>query len=92
MSALAQNPPEIPVNQEDYFQALEERVLHAVDLLKSEREQRAAAEERAVHLAHREEEQSVQVAQMEGEISGLKKERDAVRQRIERLLKQLEEV
>lgn len=92
MSALAQNPPEVSANQVDYFQALEERVLHAVDLLKSERERRAAAEERAGRLAQREEEQTAQVAQLEGEISELKEERDAVRQRIERLLKQLEEV
>ncbi|HEX3941056.1 MAG TPA: hypothetical protein VHX11_06205 [Acidobacteriaceae bacterium] len=92
MSALAQNPPEIPMAQDDYFQALEERVLNAVELLKREREQRAAAEERAEHLARREEEQMAQVIQLEDELSNLKKERDAVRQRVERLLKQLEEV
>jgi transcription initiation factor IIF auxiliary subunit len=92
MSALAQNPPEIPMAQDDYFQALEERVLNAVELLKREREQRAAAEERAEHLARREEEQMAQVIQLEDELSSLKKERDAVRQRVERLLKQLEEV
>lgn len=92
MSALAQNTPEIPMTQDDYFQALEERVLNAVELLKSERERRNSAEERAARLARREEEQSAQVAQLESEISGLKKERDAVRQRVERLLKQLEEV
>ena len=78
--------------QDDDFLALEERVLNAVELLKREREQRAAAEERAQHLAQREEEQMTQVIQLEDELSSLKKERDAVRQRVERLLKQLEEV
>lgn len=77
MSALAENPPELPVAENDYFQALEERVLRAVELLKNERELRASAD--------------AQVSRLERELTGLRGERDAVRQRVERLLKQLDE-
>jgi uncharacterized coiled-coil DUF342 family protein len=38
------------------------------------------------------EEQAAQVAQLEEQLAGLQKERDAVRVRIERLLKQIDEV
>ncbi|MDX6458828.1 MAG: hypothetical protein QOE55_2525, partial [Acidobacteriaceae bacterium] len=41
---------------------------------------------------HRIEEQAAHVAQLEEQLSGLQKERDAVRQRIERLLKQIDEL
>jgi uncharacterized coiled-coil DUF342 family protein len=70
MSTLAEHPPEITMAADD-FQALEERVLRTVELLK---------------------EQAAQVAQLEEQLSGLQKERDAVRQRIERLLKQIDEL
>lgn len=76
----------------DDFQALEERVLRTVDLLKGERELRFSVEQHASRLTQRVEEQSGQVAQLQEQISGLIKERDAVRQRIERLLKQIDEL
>jgi hypothetical protein len=77
MSALVENSPELPMTESDYFRALEERVLRTVELLKTEREKRAAAETSA--------------ARLDQEIKGLKEERDAVRQRIERLLAQLDQ-
>ena len=92
MSALAENLTEMPMGQIDYFQALEERVIRAVELLKTERAFRLSAEQQAAELSHRAEEQTAQVSRLEEELSGLKNERDAVRQRIERLLKQLDEV
>jgi septal ring factor EnvC (AmiA/AmiB activator) len=91
MSTLAEHPPEMTMAADD-FQALEERVLRTVELLKGERELRFSVEQHASRLTHRIEEQAAQVAQLEEQLSGLQKERDAVRQRIERLLKQIEEL
>src|ERR1700733_6982000 len=91
MSTLAEHPPEMTMAADD-FQALEERVLRTVELLKGERELRFSVEQHASRLTHRIEEQAAHVAQLEEQLSGLQKERDAVRQRIERLLKQIDEL
>jgi FtsZ-binding cell division protein ZapB len=92
MSTLTENPPKTPMANDDYFQALEERVVRAVELLKTERERRASAEKQNAELSHQVEEHTVHISLLEEELSGMKKERDAVRQRIERLLGQLDEV
>jgi chromosome segregation ATPase len=91
MSTLAEHPPEITMASDD-FQALEERVLRTVELLKGERELRFSVEQHASRLNTRVEEQSTQIVQLEEQIAGLKREREAVRVRIERLLKQIDEV
>jgi chromosome segregation ATPase len=77
MSTIAENLREPLKAEDDYFRALEERVMRTVELLKSERERRLSAE--------------AQVSRLEDELSGMRGERDAIRQRIERLLKQLDE-
>ncbi len=76
----------------DDFQALEERVLRTVQLLKGERELRFSVEQHAARLSNRVEEQAAHVAQLEEQLGNLQKERDSVRQRIERLLKQIDEL
>jgi hypothetical protein len=92
MSTLAEHPPEMTMAAADDFQALEERVLRTVELLKGERELRFSVEQHASRLTHRVEEQAAQVALLEEQLSGLQKEREAVRHRIERLLKQIDEL
>lgn len=91
MSTLAEHPPEILMAADD-FQALEERVLRTVELLKGERELRSSIEQHVSHLSHRIEEQAAHVAHLEEQLSNLNKERDAVRVRIERLLKHIDEL
>jgi septal ring factor EnvC (AmiA/AmiB activator) len=91
MSTLAEHPPEISMAADD-FQALEERVLRTVELLKGERELRLSVEQHAERLTHRVEEQTAHVAQLEEQLAAMQREREAVRQRIERLLKQIDEV
>ena len=91
MSTLAEHPPEILMAADD-FQALEERVLRTVELLKGERELRTSVEQHAARLSHRVEEQAAQVAQLEEHISGLQQEREAVRVRVERLLKHMDDL
>ncbi|HLI03517.1 MAG TPA: hypothetical protein VKU93_04515 [Terracidiphilus sp.] len=74
----------------DDFSALEERVLRAVALVRRERQARLAAEERAARLEAQLAEQTPRLEQMEGEVAALRAERDTVRQRVERLLSQLD--
>ncbi len=72
------------------FSGLEERVVRAVELVKRERQVRAAAEERAAKAEAQLGEQSPVLEQLNQEIRALRTERDQVRQRVERLLSQLD--
>jgi chromosome segregation ATPase len=72
------------------FSALEERIVRAVELVKRERQARAAAEERATRAEAQLGEQSTLLDQVKQEIRSLRAERDLVRQRVERLLTQLD--
>lgn len=74
----------------DDFSALEERILRAVELVKRERIARAAAEERATRAEIQLREQTPQVEHLQKEVNALRAERNQVRQRVERLLTQLD--
>jgi FtsZ-binding cell division protein ZapB len=74
----------------DDFSALEERILRAVEVVRRERQARAAAEERATRAEAQLQEKSPLVEQLEKELSALRAERDQVRERVERLLGQLD--
>lgn len=119
MSTLVLEEAQLPIAADD-FNALEQRVLRMVELLKQEREARAAAdhrvltlettvrsleetglnsEQRAENLQERltTAEQKIteldsQAAQHSEQIQTLEKEREAVRGRVERLLKHLDEI
>jgi hypothetical protein len=72
------------------FSALEERILRAVEMVKHERQARVAAEERAAHAESEFHEQLPKMERLQKEINSLVAERDQVRQRVERLLSQLD--
>jgi chromosome segregation ATPase len=88
----------------DDFSALEDRVRRAVDVVRKERHARIAAEARATELESRAVEfesratqaeaqaqsQSTEHEKLQSELSALRAERDQVRQRVERLLAQLD--
>ncbi|MDR3750493.1 MAG: hypothetical protein P4K94_03310 [Terracidiphilus sp.] len=74
----------------DDFSALEERILRAVNLVKQERLARAAADQRAAQAEAQLSEQAPLVDQLQKELGALRAERDHVRQRVERLLAQLD--
>lgn len=74
----------------DDFAALEERVLRAVTLVKQERQARIAAENRAGAAETQMHEWATLAERTETELASLKAERDQVRQRVERLLAQLD--
>ncbi len=88
---------DVLVLSSDEFTALEERILRAVNLVKRERLARAdaevradAAEARVAALDAQLLEQTPQVDRLQAEIHTLRTERDQVRQRVERLLSQLD--
>src|SRR5580704_5478961 len=72
------------------FSALEERILRAVEVVRRERQARAAAEDRADRAESQLREQSPLLEHLEKELHGLRAERDHVRERVERLLGQLD--
>jgi FtsZ-binding cell division protein ZapB len=74
----------------DEFSALEERILRAVNLVKQERRERAAAEKRAAAAEAQLREAAPQTERLQTEVNALRSEREAVRQRVERLLAQLD--
>jgi hypothetical protein len=74
----------------DDFSELEERILRAVELVKRERMARADAEQRAAQAETQLREQAPLVDQLQTEVKALRQERDHVKQRIDRLLTQLD--
>ena len=74
----------------DDFSSLEDRILRAVNLVKRERLARAAAEERAALAEAKLNEQTPVTEQLQKEVASLRAERDHVRQRVEKLLSQLD--
>jgi hypothetical protein len=91
MSTLALNDAELNLTADD-FNALEQRVLRTVELLKKEREARATAEQNANTLQQLLDEQSAQLTKVQEQVKAFEQERETVRQRVERLLNQLDEI
>lgn len=76
----------------DEFQALEQRVQRAVELIKTEREARSAAESEVRRLKDELERSGVNVATLQVELAGLKQERESVKTRVDSMLSQLDEL
>ena len=74
----------------DDFSSLDERILRAVNLVKRERMARSAAEQRATEAEVRLHDQNAATEELQKEINGLRAERDHIRQRVEKLLTQLD--
>lgn len=88
--ASAPSPEPLTVMTIDDFSALEERVLRAVNLVRRERQARLAAEERLLLLESQILSQAPALEQLQQEVESLRAEREQVRQRVERLLSQLD--
>ncbi|PYX96571.1 MAG: hypothetical protein DMG71_05460 [Acidobacteria bacterium] len=74
----------------DDFQALEEKVYRTIELYKSAREAKAAAERDNQRLREQLEEREEQVETLRREAVQLRKEREEVRGRVEKMLQQIE--
>lgn len=80
------------LTEADDFGALEQRVMRMVELVHSERRERQKAEETAATLQQLLDEQGRELERTQDELRGLGRERDQVRGRVERLLKQLDDL
>ena len=74
----------------DNFPALEERIYKAIELLKSARDGKAAAERDAGRLREQLEQREEELEMLRGEVLSLRKDREEVRGRVERMLKQID--
>jgi hypothetical protein len=85
---LAAEPETLALSSDD-FSALEERVSRAVNIVRRERQARAEAQERAGQAEAQVREQALLVDNLQKELNAMRAERDQVRQRVDRLLAQL---
>jgi hemerythrin superfamily protein len=76
----------------DEFQALEQRVLRTVELIRTEREARAAAESENVAMKELLDHASNENSALLTELSNLKSERAHVKSRVDAMLKQLDDL
>jgi hypothetical protein len=72
------------------FPALEERIYKAIELLKSARTAKAAAERDANRLREQLEQREEELEMLRSEVISLRKEREEVRSRVEKMLKQID--
>ena len=76
----------------DEFQALEQKVLRAVEIVRREREARAAAEAEIAQLRELLDMQTAEANEAQGKVTTLNQEREAVRLRVEKMLSQMDEL
>ena len=76
----------------DEFQALEQKVLRAVEIVKQEREARAKAEAEIASLKEQLEFQTLVAQEAQTAVTSLTKDRDNVKQRVEKMLQQMDEL
>ncbi len=74
----------------DDFQALEEKVYRTIEMYKSAREARTAAERDTQRLRQQLEEREEEVETLRKEMVRLRKEREEIRGRVEKMLTQIE--
>ncbi len=72
------------------FKSLEEKILRTIELLKSAREAKAAAERDAARLREQLNEREEEIDTMRQELVALRREREEVRTRVEKMLGQIE--
>ena len=74
----------------DDFHALEEKIYRTIELLKEAREAKAAAERTAARLREQLAGRDDQTESLRAEVVALRREREEVRTRVEKMLKQIE--
>ena len=74
----------------DDFHALEQKIYRTIELLKEAREAKAAAERTAARLREQLQSHDDQTQALRSEVVTLRREREEVRTRIEKMLKQIE--
>jgi uncharacterized protein with von Willebrand factor type A (vWA) domain len=77
-------------NTGEGFPTLEEKIYKAIELLKSARESKAAAERDANRLREQLEQREEELEVLRAEMVALRKEREDVRSRVEKMVKQID--
>lgn len=80
----------VPASSNADFKSLEEKILRTIELLKSAREAKTAAERDASRLRQQLHEREAEIDTMRQEMVGLRREREEVRTRVEKMLGQIE--
>ncbi|HEU5453665.1 MAG TPA: hypothetical protein VFU76_16830 [Terriglobales bacterium] len=91
MSVKAMRELSTEVSADD-FHALEEKVYRTIELLKAAREAKAAAERDASRLREQLETREEEFETLRSEVVGLRREREEVRTRVEKMLRQIDEL
>ncbi len=89
MSAKAMEDLTTTVPADD-FHALEEKIYRTIEKLKEAREAKAAAERTAARLREQLDGRDDQTQALRAEVVALRREREEVRTRVEKMLKQIE--
>lgn len=89
VKAMREFSPEV---SSDDFHSLEEKVYRTIELLKAARDAKAVAERDASRLREQLELREEEIESLRGEMIGLRKEREEVRGRVEKMLRQIDEL
>ncbi len=89
VKAVREFSPEV---SPDEFHSLEEKVYRTIELLKAAREAKAAAERDAARLREQLELREEEIDSLRRDMISLKKEREEVRGRVEKMLRQIDEL
>jgi chromosome segregation ATPase len=76
----------------DDFHALEEKIYRTIELLKSARDGKAAAERESLKLREQLDARVEEVESLRREMVKLRKDREEVRSRVEKMMRQIEDV
>jgi len=89
LNAVEQLAEKVPA---DDFQVLEEKIYRTIEMYKAARQAQAAAERDALRARQQLEEHDEQLASLRREVVQLKKEREEIRGRVEKMLEQIETI
>ncbi len=88
-NAVEQVAEQVPA---DDFQALEEKIYRTIEMYKAARQAQATAERDAQRLRQQVEDREDELVRLRREAVQLKKEREEIRGRVERMLQQIESI
>ncbi len=89
LNAVEQVADQVPV---DDFQALEEKIYRTIEMYKAARQAQAVAERDAQRLRQQMEDREEELVRLRREAVQLKKEREEIRGRVEKMLQQIEAI
>lgn len=89
LNAVEQVSEQVPA---DDFQALEDKIYRTIEMYKAARQAQAAAERDAQRLRQQLEEREGELVTLRRDAVTLKKEREVIRGRVEKMLEQIESI